>query len=294
MDNHIKYMDHFFMHLAPIPRHHPTEAMVQSIGYVRKKDETIDRTFATLNFSLLLRGAGTYDWHGNRYRIKAPCVITQWPGVKMYYGPQPGTTWEELFMIYLPDTIPVFITRKLLSSECPFWSIQGEAHVRETFAALSALLQNPPHEGFVDRVDRLSEYLLFATHLGAQKHSSSSRAADVIEKIRKHVREHREHQHDFEQLARDHGLSTSTFRRYWNKYVQVPPARYVTNLRIRDACRLLVETDLTIHEIAQKTGFDDPFYFSRCFRNNMHIPPRTYRQKHMARGSFRQRTKNTR
>ena len=282
MDNHTKYMDHFFMHLAPMPRRHPTDVTVQSIGYVHTKKEYVDRTFETLNFSLLLRGAGTYDWEGKRYRVEAPCVITQWPGVEMHYGPKSGTTWEELFIIYAPHAMPIFTARKLLSPEHPFWPIHRETHVRETFATLCELLHGPPREGFVDRVDRLCEWLLLETHLGTQKHSTSSRAGDVIERIRKHVRENMDHQHDFDQLARDHGLSTSTFRRYWKQYVQEPPARYVANLRIRAACRLLVETDLTIHEIAQKTGFDDPFYFSRCFRNIMQVPPRTYRQQHLA------------
>jgi queuosine precursor transporter len=45
---------------------------------------------------------------------------------------------------------------------------------------------------------------------------------------------------------------------------------------------MLVETDLSINEIA-RTGFEDAFYFSRCFRGIMHTPPRTYRrQRHMA------------
>ena len=270
------------MHLAPMPRRHPTDVPVQSIGYVRAKHEHIDRTFQTLNFSLLLRGAGTYEWQGKRYPVQAPCVITQWPDVEMHYGPLPGTAWEELFTIYAANTIPFFESRKLWSYDRPFWPIHRENDVRETFNALCELLHTPPREGFTDRVDRMCELLLFETHLGAQKHATTSRTGDMIERIRKHVREHPFQAHDFNQLARDHGLSTSTFWRYWKKHVQVPPARYVTNLRIRAACRMLVETDLTIGEIAEETGFDDAFYFSRCFRNIMQTPPRTYRQQHLA------------
>jgi len=280
MDNHINYMDHFFIHLAPLPRRYPTEAPVQSIGYVRTKKEYVDQSFQTLNFSLLLQGAGTYEWQGQRFPVQAPCVITQWPGITMRYGPHPGTTWDELFLIYREDTRSMFESSNLLSLRKPFWPIQRKSTVLDSFVALRELLQNPQEEGFVDRVDRLCELLLFQTHLGPHVRTTTSRTEDAIEAIRKHVRDHPFENHDFEQLAHAQGLSASTFRRYWKKRVQDPPARYVTNLRMRTACRLLAESDLTIYEIAVRTGFEDAFYFSRCFRQNTGMPPRTYRQQH--------------
>jgi len=273
MDICINHMDHFFMHLAPLLRRYPSEMPVQSIGYYRSKKEYVNQTFQTLNFSLLLRGAGTYKWQDRQYTVQAPCVITQWPDIAMHYGPHPGTTWEELFIIYSPHARNAFENRKLLSPQQPFWSINREADVRESCAALSELLHQPPREGFVDRLDRLCELLLLDTHLGKQTQSPASRTDNAIDAIRKHVQENLFQAHDFDQLARNHGLSASTFRRCWNRRVQHPPARYVAQLRIRAACRMLVETDLTINEIAHETGFDDAFYFSRCFRSIMGPPP---------------------
>jgi AraC-like DNA-binding protein len=281
MDILVKNMDNFFIHLSPLPRRFPTPAPVQSIGYVPAKRDHITRTFQTLNFSLILAGTGTYEWQGKLHPLQAPCVITQWPGIAMNYGPRTGTTWEELFLIYPPDTLPFFEARNLLSCEHPIWSINRPADVREHVTTLLEGLRSQARDGLADRVDRACEGLLLETHLGTRQYAQTSRAADAVDAIRKHVREHCFQQHDFDQLARKHGLSVATFRRYWKQYVQVPPARYVTSLRIRAACRMLVETDLSIHEIAQETGFNDEFYFSRCFRSVMNMPPRTYRQQHI-------------
>ncbi|MDZ4200290.1 MAG: helix-turn-helix transcriptional regulator [Kiritimatiellia bacterium] len=81
-------------------------------------------------------------------------------------------------------------------------------------------------------------------------------------------------------IARRHGLSAATFRRYWNRYVQLPPARYVMTLRMREARRLLVETDLTVAEVAEQVGFEDPLYFSRSFRRLTGVPPSHYRARY--------------
>ena len=44
-------------------------------------------------------------------------------------------------------------------------------------------------------------------------------------------------------------------------------------LRLQEACRLLIETDGSISEVANACGFEDEFYFSRCFRREFGTPP---------------------
>ena len=61
--------------------------------------------------------------------------------------------------------------------------------------------------------------------------------------------------------------------------IKVPPGQFVTQLRIRQACRLLVETDKGIGEIARMVGFSDPLYFARRFRREVGEPASTYRQR---------------
>ena len=55
------------------------------------------------------------------------------------------------------------------------------------------------------------------------------------------------------------------------------PVEYLIHLRIRQACRLLDTTGLTVREIGFRVGFEDPYYFSRMFRKLMGQSPRQYR-----------------
>lgn len=56
-----------------------------------------------------------------------------------------------------------------------------------------------------------------------------------------------------------------------------PVLQYLLELRITEAKRLLTSTQLTIGEIASRTGFADPNYFTRYFRRQTGMTPGKYR-----------------
>lgn len=57
------------------------------------------------------------------------------------------------------------------------------------------------------------------------------------------------------------------------------PLRYLQQVRIETAKRLLGTSSLSIHEVATQVGFADPLYFSRAFRAATGVSPRAYRQQ---------------
>ena len=52
---------------------------------------------------------------------------------------------------------------------------------------------------------------------------------------------------------------------------------YLTQYRICCALQLLMETDIQINDIAQKTGFSSPSYFIACFKKQLGMSPIKYR-----------------
>lgn len=57
------------------------------------------------------------------------------------------------------------------------------------------------------------------------------------------------------------------------------PLRYLQQVRIEMAKRLLGTSSMPIHEVASQVGFADPLYFSRAFRAACGLSPRAYRQQ---------------
>lgn len=54
--------------------------------------------------------------------------------------------------------------------------------------------------------------------------------------------------------------------------------QYILHIRITNAIHLLETTSLSISAIAQKTGFDDSSYFTRCFKKTTGSLPRSFRK----------------
>lgn len=282
-------MDYFFkhlMHVGHLPRRFPSGVSVDNIGYVPHKKEWIRRRFTTFNFSFILSGGGEYWREGVCWPVQAPCVITQAPGMMMEYGPSGDwAEWEELFLIYHPDRIPALEQMGLIRRDVPAWNIKDTGPTRALIRELKQVDDSGQDDGFADRIDRLCEFMLLESILGETRRSISPEERAIFE-IRDTVKARFLEDHDFNALARLHGLSASTFRRRWAGGVGEPPARYVMRLRMEEACRLLVETRLKAGEIAGILGFSDPLYFSRRFRLEMGVTALEYRQSHQTPLSF--------
>ena len=268
-------MDILVKHWAPFPRRFPAAFPLINADFARAKNHWMRCAFNTCNFSLILRGRGEFRRAGRTWTIQAPCVLTQWPGEYVEYGPPvPEETWDELYLIYAARLMPKFKQQRLIDPQRPVWPIGDLAAVNALIAEFAELAAAPNPAEVVDRVDRVCERLILETHLASPGEPPGGQA---IHRLIAEVQRHPGRAVDFEELALRRGMSVSTFRRRWAEAVKLPPARFLQQLRLREACRLLAETRRPIGEIAHAVGFEDELYFSRRFRKEMRIPPREYR-----------------
>lgn len=282
MDMLITNMDSVIKHWATFSRRYPSAFPVVSYAFILKKRDWVRRTFQTCNFSLILRGHGRYRIDGEWREVEAPCVITQWPGRPVEYGPEGGDeTWDEFYIIYHADLMPQFEKCGFVELQKPLWPIFAIAEVQRQTEELEIMARSPYPESMVDRVDRACERLILET---LQRPVATPERAGAIARFIEEARGDLQHEVDLEAVAARNGMSPATFRRRWAELYPIPPARFVQQIRMREACRLLSETTLYIHEIAQRVGFGDEFYFSRRFRLETGMSPRDYRNALPQRG----------
>lgn len=79
-------------------------------------------------------------------------------------------------------------------------------------------------------------------------------------------------------LAAKENLSEYYFIRLFKTFIGVPPYSYLLMLRISNAKRLLIETDLSVDEIAHRCGFTDTANFIRKFKQSLDETPLQYRK----------------
>jgi len=84
-------------------------------------------------------------------------------------------------------------------------------------------------------------------------------------------------------LARDVGMSTRQLERLFRRYLSRSPKRYYMELRLQKARNLLMQTDMTIINVALACGFASPSHFSKCYRSHYDTTPYRERGSHAAR-----------
>jgi AraC family transcriptional regulator, arabinose operon regulatory protein len=104
-------------------------------------------------------------------------------------------------------------------------------------------------------------------------HSAAERTAVVREQLIATSERH----YRLSELATAAGVSVPHFCQLFRKQTGYPPIDFLIRRRIQRACRLLDGTHESVARIAAEVGFDDPYYFSRCFRRIMGRSPRSYR-----------------
>ena len=67
-------------------------------------------------------------------------------------------------------------------------------------------------------------------------------------------------------LAKQAGLSTRQLERLFRRYVDRSPKRYYLELRLKKARFLLLQTDMSVINVALASGFSSPSHFSKCYR----------------------------
>ena len=81
----------------------------------------------------------------------------------------------------------------------------------------------------------------------------------------------------FEALAREVNFSVSYISTLLKKKLNTSYVKMLTDLRMEKAKELLKNPSLKIIDIAEQLGYNDAYYFSHCFKRNVGVPPKEYR-----------------
>ncbi|MCB0107501.1 MAG: helix-turn-helix domain-containing protein [Caldilineaceae bacterium] len=80
-------------------------------------------------------------------------------------------------------------------------------------------------------------------------------------------------------FANHANLSPVSFARLFRQKTGYSPIGYFIRLKIQRACELLETTEMTVGAIGESLGYQDPYYFSRLFKQLTHFSSTQYRGK---------------
>ena len=127
---------------------------------------------------------------------------------------------------------------------------------------------------------RLCDLLAFLVRTSQRQGKGSADAADCALVAAEYIINHYEEPITVEGLAAYASVSHSSLYRRFVKRFQISPKRFLLEYRIERACALLADTGCSVQEVSTSVGFEDPFYFSRAFKDVKGISTRQYAIRH--------------
>jgi AraC-like DNA-binding protein len=81
------------------------------------------------------------------------------------------------------------------------------------------------------------------------------------------------------ELSQLMNISTMYFSNLFKQVFHISPKQYVLQKRLNEGQRLLMESELSIKEIAYAVGFENENYFSEFFTSKVGVSPRKFRNR---------------
>jgi AraC-like DNA-binding protein len=128
--------------------------------------------------------------------------------------------------------------------------------------------------GFRRRASVLSYSLLLALEENLQQINTPGLLLRAVELMEHHLSHHL----SLNDLAAALNSAPTSINRVFNEHFNVSPISYFIGLKMKAAQSMLINTNLTVKEIAFRTGYSNALYFSAEFKKRHGISPREFRK----------------
>ena len=230
-------------------------------------------------FQFTLAGWGQFELYG-RPPVRLPpgaAFFAVVPSRHRYYLPPESPGWTfGWFGIYHPYLIRR-IARQVAATG-PVLQLQPQSALA---AIATRLVRGAFRKDFRDRFEvelALFEFTLAYERTAQQLRDPEGERERLLDALRTRVLANPRQPIDVGALAAERGMSRSHFTHDFRSRTGLSPARFMTEVRIREAARMLVATRAPLKQIASEWGFANANHFGKVFRRFQHQSPAVYRR----------------
>lgn len=224
------------------------------------------------------RGEGVLETALTKPRqIKAGTCFLLFPGVWHRYKPDARHGWEEYWAGFNGSYPEDLMQNGIFTPEQPFVEVGLNEDLLGLFHLLIKTVSSaePGYQQIAAGITLQTLGLINAA--SKYRQDGMDNESRLISKAKFILQESINNPVNLEGVARELPMGYSKFRKLFKSTCGVSPNQYHLNIRLDKAKELLTTTNLTINEIADQTGFESIFYFSRLFKKKNGVAPKFYR-----------------
>lgn len=203
------------------------------------------------------------------------------PGVKHQYNTGIGEFWHEFRVCFVGKIFDGYRATGILNPACPVWKLENPAPFIRRLKRLFRGSQPVDDVSIARQSVAFLQILLSMMEKGTPVQSVPAQR-DVFTRACRLLTRDMHNKIDYQEVARELGMSYHTFRLYFTRRAGMPPSRYREKQRIANACHILLNNpSRSCERIAFVLGYSRSDHFSAQFKRHMGMTPREYQARHL-------------
>ncbi len=259
---------------------------INDLGVELRKDRSyyhnnMTRDYHGYLFQYTLDGCGIYKKGDVEHRLtKGKAFFISFPEDSQYYladseesEGDANNRWKLFYIHFSGPAVKPFFNR-IHDINGSVMDLEMDSSPVSLFYNLYSSLQNKKELGRYKGSEWLYRFLIaLLENLEFSSKKASPHVALAIDWMRKNYTK----QVNLNDMCNEIEISYPHLSRLFLKEQGLTPIEFITQLRIEHGIHLLLNTDLTIKEIAKRCGYSSANYFTKVYKKAMNVTPSQYR-----------------
>jgi len=225
----------------------------------------------------LYEGSGTYlDTNEENIELEPGSCLIIPPEIPHIYHPNSANEWSEIFFVFNGAVFDTWQAHGLLPENTEHLTLRPIEYWLPKFR--KPLFTDKPRSNTLTNCCHLQLLLSdINSYAGAIQFPEEDLA--WLDRAKALIEANIETNPSLTKLANEMQVSYDTFRKRFQKTCGISPSNYRTQIQISHACKLLLETRISITQIAEQLGFYDVFHLSKRFKQATGFSPQQFRKR---------------
>lgn len=226
-------------------------------------------------------GSGYFESASSgKQKVQSGTMILIFPGEwHTYYPCEDG--WFEYWVGFRGDMVENSISNKFFVKDKPVFEIGVSSSIISLYEDIYSLALNE-NPGYQQLISSMVLYMMGNIYYKRKNHvlKSSNVVADKINEARLIMKKNISAPVPVEDIARHLNVSYSWLRSHFKSFTGVSPVQYILYLRYLKAKELLLNSNMSISEIAYSLNFETVSQFSSFFTKKEGLSPTVFKKKY--------------
>jgi len=221
-------------------------------------------------------GKGQYSHSKSSWNVLPGDLLFCVPRTHHFYKADEKDPWTIHWMHLSGSRLAIFKKMIGFTPDTPIVKLGVHIDIIELFRTLYDLYKSANDQPHIAAIYACAQYILASMALAQRPSTASPQWEREIQTVVSFMEKSVDRKMQLDDFSEYLGISRFHFSRRFKTVTGLPPMKYFMHLKIKKACFLLQSTSLKVKAISRDLGFENEYYFSRCFKTCVGCSPQNY------------------